>query len=271
MKKYLKRLLLGALAGASIYTTYEYTPPITRYLLCQYKDDEIEEYVEEKLENIIQNQEQKLGIHYPKRPRIEYKLPEEWRERAAEGILGMYRSQEDTLYLNSGLLTHYVPDFGDTIALFLTAGRMGDVFSVLNHELGHLYCDSLAEAAGFGDWPQFDKEMDSGEIIGIRLIAEGIAEYIKKEAMGETEDTFQDHEWPQDLQQFYGSGTGNVHLIYNGGYHLVKPVIDQHGKQGMLYLMIFHPLEKDLMDLPQYQQQILEQIKLERYPLPEGL
>jgi len=271
VKKYIKRLLLGALAGASIYTAYQYTPPVTRYLLCQYKDDEIQEYVEENLEEIIKNQEKKVGIRYPKHPKLEYKLPEEWRESAADGILGMYRSEEDTIYLNSGLLTHYIPDIGDTIALLLTNGGMGDALITLNHELGHYYCDSLSEAAGFGNWPVFDKEMDSAEIIGIRLIAEGIAEYIQKKAAGEMEDTFQDSEWPQKIERFYGDGTGDTRLIYNGGYHLVKPVIDQYGKQGMLYLMIFHPLERDLENLPEYQKEILEQIKLERFHIPEEL
>ncbi len=271
MKKYLKRLLLGALAGASIYGTVRYTPPVTRYLLCQYKDDQIQEYVEQNLESIIKNQEEKLGIHFPKRPRIEYLLPPQWRLNGADGILGLYKPEENTIYLNSGLLTHLVPDFGDIVALFFSNGRMDDAISTVNHELGHFYCDSLTEAAGFGDWPLFEKGMDSGEIMGMRLVAEGIAEYIKKKAMGETEDNFKDSEWPQDPDYFYGNGLGNIYLIYGGGYHLVKPVIDQYGKQGMLYLMIFHPLEKDLTNLPEYQKKILEQIKVEHFPLPEGI
>lgn len=271
MKKYLKRLLLGVLAGASIYGTVRYTPPVTRYLLCQYKDDEIQEYVEQNLESIIKNQEEKLAIHYPNHPKIEYRLPTEWRLSGADGILGLYKPEKNTIYLNSGLLTRLVPDFGDIVALFFTNGRMDDAISTVNHELGHYYCDSLAEAVGFGDWPQFDSEMNSGEIMGTRLIAEGIAEYIKKKAMGETNDPFQDSEWPKDPDYFYGGGLGNIYLIYSGGYHLVKPIIDQYGKEGMLYLMVFHPQEKDLTDLPKYQQKIMEQIEQEKFPLPPGL
>ncbi len=49
-------------------------------------------------------------------------------------------------------------------------------------------------------------------------------------------------------------------LIQEGGYHLVKPVLDQYGKSGIEYLIRHTPRALDLLDLPSYQKKALEEL-----------
>ena len=56
MKRAIRRALLGITAGMGLYLAVDLTPKASRYLLSHYKDDEIEEYVTENLEEIIDQQ-----------------------------------------------------------------------------------------------------------------------------------------------------------------------------------------------------------------------
>ncbi len=267
----IKIALLGAAVGAGLYFAVEATPKASRYLLCHYKDDEIEEYVNENLEEIIAQQEEALGIHYLTRPTIFFQLPLEWRiDGNAMYAAGLYRPEVNTIYLNSGMLSHPAPDVGDLLAMTFT-GLTNNVRDTLNHELGHFYCDYLSETMKMRDWPASYPGMSIGDAIGIRLVSEGIAEYFERKSTGNEEDHFSDADWPKTIDDFSTGQDVNVDVIYHGGYHLVKPIIDKQGTRGILYLMYFPPKKYDLLQLPKYQQVLLQQIEEEKFKMPHGL
>lgn len=259
-------MLVSAAAGIGFYGAVEATPLASRYLLCHHEDGDIKEYVTDHLEEIINQQEEAMGIQFPKRPTIKFRLPVEWRlDGSAMNISGIYRDRENTIYLNSGLLSLPIPDGGDIIAASLTNSELQSVLRTMYHELGHFYCDAIAEEAGFGDWPKIYPLGKDENIIGLRLVSEGIAEYMERKTCNSNlEDTFSDEDWPKDTRGFFLDGELDNSVLYQGGYHLVKPILDKYGQAGILYLMKAPPQEDDVLRLPQYQQRLMGIIKIIR-------
>ena len=126
------------------------------------------------------------------------------------------------------------------------------VENIINHELGHFYADKLCENLIGMDYPQknSDNEMD----IEVKLISEGIAEYFER-AINNKEDDFLDIEWPKDPEDFW-----DIRIIYSGGYHLVKPILDKHKEKGIEYLIFNPPAKEELEDPIKYQERILNEL-----------
>ena len=130
----------------------------------------------------------------------------------------------------------------------------GNTYSIkptLDHELGHYYMDKLNESRGMGDWPRDEDFMDI-ERIGVQFVSEGMAEYFKK-ALNNEKDTCPDA-WPNDLFKWTWAD------MYDGGAHLVKPIISKHGERGIVYLMDNPPALGDFNNLKAYQDRILEEL-----------
>lgn len=245
-----KRLILGT-AFWSAFTAAVYFPfsIITILHLYQRKDPDIEVYVRENLEQLIQEQEKTLGIIYPAdRPTIQYTLPEEQR---LVGLLGLYRDGKDTMYLPSGILTKPEWDFDDFIATIATFNNTANVRRVVDHELAHFYCDKIKEKVFQNNYPIFYYCLSDEERMGHILINEGIAEYVENKMNGEDEEPLSFQDWPSDVFQFTSKE------IYQGGYALVKPIIDQHGKKGIQFLLFNPPTPKELFTPKKYQERIL--------------
>ncbi len=267
MKKTLKWSLAGAAVALGIYGGWKATPTASRYLLCHYKDSDIEEYVVDNLEEMISEQERVLGVQFKKKPAIEFRFP--WEDRldgTAMNALGSYNSGNNTIYLNSGLLSLPTPDDGDILAYNLTEGHVKSVVETLLHELGHYYCDLAAEEANIGNWPNFLSGMDQRDAIGMRLVSEGIAEYFERKMADNTCDHFSDRSWPQNIDGFFVEDDINKNVIYNGGFHLVKPIMEKYGSKAVLPLMILYPKGEEVLHLPEYQQvmlAVMEKLELE--------
>lgn len=122
---------------------------------------------------------------------------------------------------------------------------------VLSHELGHFYADKLNETAGLGNWPNFENKTFVQQQ-AIHLVSEGIGEYFERATHPKADD-FKDSNWPAQISDF-----SILRIRYNGGFHLVKPIIDLHKKAGIEYLIANPPQEKDLLNLPAYQRKALE-------------
>ena len=92
------------------------------------------------------------------------------------------------------------------------------------------------------------------ETVGKKLISEGIAEYFER-TLNNGKDNFKDSDWPENLGDFIQNK-----IIYNGGLHLVKPIIDRYGKRGIETLIINPPSLEDLSNLPEYQNRVIESL-----------
>ncbi len=234
---------------------YESVPHLAKEFLLQKRDPEVQRYVEENLEKIIEAQEIKMNLVYLSFPKnIQYLLPVE--ETDAD-TLGIYNNRTDTIYLQSGRLTTPGFNWGD-FAVRVTVRDAEKTKAVLDHELGHFYCDKLSESLGRGSWPSnwyLNKTTD--ELISIELVSEGIAEYFER-TMNKGADNFTDSSWPKKITGFYVDQFG---LLYDGGYHLVKPILERHGENGIIYLMFKPPNATELLDLPNYQKKALIELE----------
>lgn len=158
-------------------------------------------------------------------------------------------------------------DLSDIATWIGTTGETKVVTSTLYHELGHYYCDRLYEhlLADLAAEDTLNDPFRLDKLIGLKIIQEGIGRYFENVMTGE-EDSFQDREWPATVGDFFDPVALIIdqnlivpdHLIYDGGFHLVKPVIDQYKKEGLLYLLYHIP--HNVLELPQYQQKALEDL-----------
>ena len=255
--KKIKRIFFWSAITAALYVS---STDISTEYLYRHKDSEIEQYVQENLEQVIQKQKEKIGINYPtERPKIVYTFPERYIGR---GNIGLYNDQQDTIYLPSGLLTHPKWDFSDLIAVITTLNHTANVKRVLDHELTHFYCDKLKERV-LGRYyllAQNHLLFSEEELLADKLINEGIAEYVENSMNGEDKKKFNFQEWPLEIEQFTND------TIYRGGYALIKPIIDQYKEKGIQFLLFNPPTEKELLAPQEYQKRTLKDLA-KLYPI----
>lgn len=211
-----------------------------------------QEYVEKNLGRIMRDQERRVGLAHLGVPNIIFNETRIGSDR--------YSPENDSIYLYEGLTVHPEPrcPFLDFMGLG-TPPSESNVQDTLEHELGHFYVDQLSERMGNGSWPKSEEEL-KGSFANVHnaassIVGEGIAEYFEREN-NEKPDDFEDSEWPteegKDLFDFH---VGRV--AYDGGYHLVKPIIDKYGVRGVKYLMTNLPTREDLFALPEYRDRTL--------------
>ena len=228
----IRKIAIGALYGATL----------VHAISSEKKEGEVRRYVETNLTTLIREQEKKLGIHYPEQlPIIYYHLPED-----KKLTLGLYDPETNKIFLQN---EQYKFDWDAE-----------DVYNTLNHELGHYYLDRLSEKLTNNDWPEYTN-MTALEKMSVKIVSEGIATYFERKMNG-NEDTFTDEKWPRALGGFFSSWdlTPKNEIVYDGGYHLVKPIIDQYGEKGIQYLMFNPPKLSEMYSLPLYQQRIIEEL-----------
>ena len=236
--KFLKRTVAGSLLCTGVLVAAS----------MERKEGEVKTYVDQNLEQLIQEQEETLNIAYPPTPPpLQYSLPP---EKKMYGASGLYDYENNVIYLRSSFLDP--PEWDLNIAK-----------ETLHHELGHYYMDTLSERLVNHNYPYYPDAMPLTEMLGIKLVSEGTASYIERRMNGEQEDTFNDDDWPKNIQGFFFHPLLpflRPEIIYGGGFHLVKPIIDQHGEWGIQYLIFNPPTEQELFTLPLYQQRILEEL-----------
>lgn len=217
---------------------YELCSPTPEQMLFIPSSD-IERHIVENLDAILAQQEEQLGITYFGKPQLQFSLPAALVEQNSLVTLwyaGIY--ENNAIYLNLSGFDNY------------TGAK-----ETLDHELGHFYTEKLHESWGLGIWPVYTyDEPYSDSNICLKLIDEGIAEYFSR-AMNNGADAFKDTNWPISVFGFWEN-----HVINDGGYHLVKPIIDAYGEEGIAYLISNPPTEEELFFLPLYQQQALDDL-----------
>ena len=198
-KRFILKTAFWSAVSAAVYFPTSEEVTIQLYY---HKDKDIQAYVEQNLEQIIEKQEKKIGIIYPtERPKIEYLIPEEYPRPF--GLAGLYDYGKDTIYLPSGILVKPEFDFSDLITKIATFNHTVDVKRTLDHELAHFYCDKMKEKALGKNYPAFQKYLFfPEEIIADQLINEGIAEYVENKMNGDDKKPFDFQEWPMEIEQF---------------------------------------------------------------------
>ncbi|MEK6905757.1 MAG: hypothetical protein AABX24_05130 [Nanoarchaeota archaeon] len=253
MNQKIKFILKAAQWSVFAAVVYFPVPLASTLYLYRQKDPDIEMYVQENLEQIIEKQEEKLGITYPaERPKIEYVFPE---KKIHLGVMGFYDDGEDAIYLPSGLLTRPEWNVDDFVATIATFNNTVDAKRTLDHELAHFYFDKKKEISLGEDYHIFQLwEFLPEEHIANLLINESIATYVENVMNGEDKEPFDLQEWPSEAKQFSDD------VIYRGGYALVKPIIDKYGKKGIHFLLFNPPTPKELFTPKEYQEKTFEKI-----------
>ncbi|MDH3353414.1 MAG: hypothetical protein OEL87_03125, partial [Nanoarchaeota archaeon] len=212
------------------------------YILQNRINDSIPPYIESNLERIMERQEDRLGIKHFGAPKIVYKKPRWQKSPVTMNISGIYYPKEDEIYFPLGSAITPEKNLINNIVTTIAPGLTHNIKQTLDHELGHFYTDKLSESLGRGDWPIFSDKQSLGDKIGLKMTSEGIAEYFERSASGQS-GNFYNYNWPKKTEDLVSTDR-----LYDGGFHLVKPIIDIYGKQGMKYLIINPPKGADLRD-----------------------
>ena len=189
-------------------------------------------------EEIITSLEKKLGIKSLSKPKIVYGSSPRIEKSPLDSVTaGSYEAEEKTIYINPSL-------------------DLTEAQETLKHEFGHFYMDNLAENAIPGNYPakKLLSELKTfSDTLNSKLIREGIARYFERKGTINEAPNFSDYLWPKD---FEFSSWDRTSVIYEGGYHLVKPILDIDVRRG-IELLITNPMTRqDLLNLPAYQQRI---------------
>ena len=133
----------------------------------------------------------------------------------------------------------------------------------IDHELGHQWSHDVARRTYQYDWfmPTDTKQWTADRRIGLRILMEGVATYCER-LTSDAQDpiglmwlptAWSDPEWYWEWPK----------ITQEGGYSLVKPILDQYGERGLIY-MLSHQLpipDGNAYDaLTQYQQQALQDL-----------
>jgi hypothetical protein len=138
---------------------------------------------------------------------------------------------------------------------------------VLAHEFGHAYADLLSERLGRGDWPDLAHTFERygwRKTLAVRMIGEGIAEYAADRISKKKRTPVI---WPSDWPA-PGTSLSDAYLqtlIYDGGYEIVRPIIDAYGSEGIRYLITHEPDAYEPCDLFAYQERALTALKNNNY------
>lgn len=111
----------------------------------------------------------------------------------------------------------------------------------IRHELGHFYADIISRNVNGTWWPELEYGNSYAELIIRDMLGEGIAEYFGRTSDDE-EIPLED--FPESVDEFTPKGYEND-LIYDGGYALIKPILDKFSvKIGVEYIVSHPPICK---------------------------
>lgn len=217
--------------------------------------DHIRPYVESNIEQIMRAQEERLGIKYTSMPNLRFPLVDKDTVVPVPLLtipaLARYDAESDTIVVYTSAST--------TMDFIFYGDFTKHIKQTLDHELGHFLTDKLSESLGMGNW-KIDEDEPYLVAFGEKLIGEGIAMYFEHE-MNPEDIKLESYVWEGNVEElsgfiFFNNERGNA--FYNGGYQLVKPIIDEYGINGIEYLIRNPPVVENLEEIPGYQKEVLE-------------
>ena len=222
--------------------------------------ENVTNYAQSNLENMMKDQENKLNIHH-------FGIPKISKNKSA---IGAYLPDTDEIILPLEYGTIPGKNLSNLIVnILLKKGIKFKVKEILDHELGHFYVDKLHESLGLGNFPTYNKNSSIEKIIAETIIGEGIAMYFEDKMnslIWNDLGNIGGMKWPKKLGDFYFDGIKNYNLglseniIYYGGLQIVKPIINKHGQRGIEYLITKLPNKEELFDLKTYRRKIMNEL-----------
>ena len=270
--KRIKRLLLvsgvAAIAGYSFLLGYNVGENKT-----------LQRYVDRNLPAIINSEVKGVNIGFgglpiPNVAYVVRDLPIYHGEPS--NILGAYIPDSETMILFSDSIISPEHNLENLITGLLRRGEMGDATFTIKHEVGHHIANFIAQKFGVGIWPRIesyshDRSWYAPNVEDVnfsnRLVSEGIGTYFERKGKNEKLD-FNNWEWQEILRKGNRSieeQTRAHHIFYEGGYALVKPIIDKFESIGILYLIRNTQTIEDLRDAKKYQDEALKNLAANIY------
>ena len=211
----------------------------------------IEQTLNVLVDQRISEQERRLGLHYEKKPKI-----------------GLRLSDKNVLFSVNAYKTMggiYAPD-NDSISFSFETLHPNDntIVKLVDHELAHSYFFNK-----FGEMPAdtnslfYSSRGSPARMIRNEIIREGFAFYVENK-MSNTPDKFKDSEWPNSINNFFVNDKKYRYYQYDGGAHLLKPILDRFGNRGLEYVINNLPEKSDLISLPRYQRRIIEILGIDK-------
>jgi len=225
-------------------------------------DASIQPYVEKNAERLLQVESELLDVPYTCTPIFSFEVVSTTGP-SASGPAGQYVGETQTLHLLPSKLapsnTGWVGQLERAVEVRTDADR------VIAHEFGHHLIDQWSRVQGRGMWPCVDEEDKITSRIGLYMINEGLAKYAQCTAI----DGKSVLPANVDLSAMYNQVVDGVFpllrlLVYEGGFQLVQPVLDQHGKRGIEFLLEHPPSDTDMFDLGAYQSGVLGALETTR-------
>ena len=152
---------------------------------------------------------------------------------------GMYKPETQTIYVPIHLIyelnvRHKLPPGALNAD---TAARDGELAELLDHELGHELMDQVSRRNGLGPWFTEDRFNAStrAEKMGLDILSEGTARFFERVNFPRDDRRLSEGTFPatRDEQRFYSYDM----IAYDGGYWIVRDVLNKYGERGLIWLM----------------------------------
>ena len=235
-------------------------------------EHQTKQYVTEHIKTFQADQCKQMNLCYTTNPDIIFSIPPGLDLQTALTIGGGY--DNGTLYFPLWNARPPPTTFATKLQQFhnehtpfyrLFFSKRNDVAPRMHHELAHLFTDERRKQLGVVRLIDRDlrgkiTQEQFGQLVCERIIAEGIATYVQAE-MNDHQEAYtrapqQWPKWPQEWRSFL-----ETEIIYNGGYQIVKPILNEHGKRGIDTLILF-PLQPEELSNPLlYQKRIMDLLK----------
>lgn len=232
------------------------------------------------MRSIMRAQEKIIGISYKETPKIKLDLPPDIDWMQLHDFEGQYHKETKTMYVHPSYkrcdITSITANPLRNDHKIIDDGRhereydLNFIKELLAHELGHHYAFELQSEIGGIDHLNPDiPRLNVREHLGILIIREGIGTYFGEILKGDKTIKTRTGE---DFEKFWSkkyeleeikSYWGDKFIIYEGGYEVVKPILDKHKKEGLIYLLK-NPLkikDFDLSKVIDYQKKALEELE----------
>lgn len=181
---------------------------------------------------------------------VERNLPKVFaRQRRILGAVDSVLSKVEYAPIDSGKHSGDYSPYSDLITFDTSYIEPKFCIDITIHENTHAFMNKLSREMGNGNWPTFSTAgYFTYEDIGIKLVGEGVAEYMENRGKLRDEIT----EWPSN--SFL-----NV-SFYSHGYHLVKPLLDKYGAEAVRPMILRPPQGEEVFYPEQWRDTIRARI-----------
>lgn len=245
--------------------------------------DETDVAFQKLIASIAKFHEKRLKIDYPKKlPLLQFIIPDDVHPRERDAYGAQYDEEKNLIYVNPRYKECDITPLLDDLETAPEQDdnndpkfkhdwwcKHADIRELFSHELGHFFVDHLIETTIQDSWLQEyigrQQKLDS-KAYGVFIVREGIGSYFGYVFTNRMPSlTESDWEAPLTAEEF-NHPTVYKWLAYEGGYALVKPIIDQYRLNGITYLLQ-HKLEVQppgIEEVPAYLKQALTSLSNEK-------